>query len=95
MITKEQMDVIHKKHEEAKRDFKNRCFFVIGTLVGRDIKYADIEKLKTDIYRKAHIGTQTCGNEHKDWVDNMEKLFKTFEEGGLGRWTKNVEMRQS
>ena len=83
MITKEEMQKIHDKHAEAKKDFKNRCFMVIETLVGGDIEYTDIEKLKTDIYEIAHIGSQTCGNEHTDWVNNMEKLFKAFEEGGL------------
>jgi len=83
MITKEEMQKIQDKHTEAKKDFKNRCFLVIETLVGGDIEYTDIEKLKTDIYEIAHIGAQTCGNKHTDWVANMEKLFTSFEQCGL------------
>ena len=82
-ITKEKMDIIHKKHQKAKKDFKNRCFLVIETLVGGDIVNNDIEKLKSDIYEIAHIGIGVCGNEHKDWVDKTDKLFKAFEKGGL------------
>jgi len=74
---------IRKKHRLAKKEFKNRCFFVIETLVGGDIESNDIEKLKSDIYEIAHIGTETCGNKHEGWVENMEKLFKAFEKGGL------------
>ena len=51
--------------------------------MGEDIVCNDIEKLKTDIYKIAHIGLQTCENKHEDWVENMEKLFKAFEKGGL------------
>jgi len=83
VMNKEQMQRIHDRHTEAKKDFKNRCFMVIETLVGGDIEYTDIEKLKTDIYEIAHIGMQTCGNEHTNWIANMEKLFKAFEDGGL------------
>ncbi len=83
MVTKEEMDIILKGDEEAKRDFKNRCFMVIGALVRGDIVNDDIEKLKNDIYEIAHIGIGTCGNKHEDWAANMEKLFKAFEKGGL------------
>ena len=83
MITKEQMDIISKKHIEAKKDFKNRCFFLIEVLVGGDINYKDEEKLKEDIYKIAHIGTGTCGNKHEDWVEEMEKMFLKFENNGL------------
>jgi len=82
-IDEKMMKKIHKKHQIAKKDFKNRCFFVLETLAGGDIVCEDIEKLKTDVYQIAHIGTQTCGNKHEDWVANMEKLFKAFEKGGL------------
>ena len=83
MITKEEMDKIQAKGKEAKRDFKNRCFLVIETLVGGDIECDDLEKLKDEIYEIAHIGVGTCNNKHEDWVANMEKLFKAFEKGGL------------
>ena len=83
MITKEQMEQIQEKHKEAKKDFKNRCFFVIEALVSGDIEYSDIEKLKSDIYEIAHVGCGTCNNEHKEWVENTERLFNAFEEGGL------------
>ncbi len=80
--TKEEMDEIKAKSKEAKKDFKNRCFLVIETLVGDDIVSDDIEKLKDDIYQIAHIGIGNC-NVHKDWVENTEKLFKAFKKGGL------------
>ncbi len=80
MITKKEMDAIRKK---AKKDFKNRCFMVIETLVGGDIVSDDIEKLKDDIYEIAHIGIGDCNNKHENWVVNTERLFKLFEKGGL------------
>lgn len=83
MFTTDRLDEIKKRGEEAKKDFKNRCLLVIETLVDMDIKYNDIEKLKEDIYKIAHIGLQTCGNKHEDWVEEMEKLFHHFENDGL------------
>ena len=83
MITKEKINIIREKTEEAKKDFKNRCFMVIETFVGGDIVSNDIEKLKNDIYEIAHIGIGDCSNKHKDWVSNTEQLFKAFEKGGL------------
>ena len=82
-ITKEQMNIISKKHIEAKKDFKNRCFFLIEALVSGDIIYADIEKIEEDIYKIAHIGTGTCENPHEDWVEEVEKMFLKFENNGL------------
>ena len=83
MITKEQMNIISKKHTEAKEDFKNRCFFLIEALVGGDIVCDDTEKLKEDICKIAHIGTGTCENPHEDWVEEMEAMFAKFEKDGL------------
>ena len=83
MITKEQMKIISKKHIEAKKDFKNRCFFLIEVLVAGDIIYNDTEKLKDNIYKIAHIGTGTCGNKHEDWIDEVEAMFVEFENNGL------------
>lgn len=83
MPTKEQVEEIQNRHAEAKKDFKNRCFMVIETLVSGDIEYTSIEKLKTDIYEIAHVGCGTCGNKHEEWVENTEALFKSFEDGGL------------
>ena len=83
MITKEQMEVISAKHLEAKKDFKNRCFFLIEALVSGDIIYDNVEKLKADIYKIAHLGAGTCENEHEDWVDEVEEMFLKFENNGL------------
>lgn len=77
----EEIKKIQKRSKKVKKNFKNRCFLVIETLVGGDIIYNDVEKLKSDIYKIAHIGIQTC--EHKDWADDMERLFKHFEKSGL------------
>ncbi len=89
MITKKEMDAMRKKSKkskkskEAKKDFKNRCFMVIETLVGGDIVSDDIEKLKDDIYEIAHIGIGDCNNKHENCVVNTERLFKSFEKGGF------------
>ncbi|MFH2029081.1 MAG: hypothetical protein ABIJ40_00465 [Bacteroidota bacterium] len=83
LISKEQMDVISAKHLEAKKDFKNRCFFLIEALVSGDIIYANIEKIEEDICKIAHIGTGTCENPHEDWVEEVEAMFVKFENNGL------------
>ena len=83
LIDKEQMDIIRKKHSEAKKDFKNRCFFLIEALVSGDIIYADIEKIEEDICKIAHVGTGTCENPHEDWIEDVEKMFLKFEQNGL------------
>ena len=82
-VTKEDIERIKERANEAKKDFKNRCFLVIETLVGDDMVCNDIEKLKEDVYKIAHIGVQTCENEHKDWVKETEELFIAFEKNGL------------
>lgn len=83
MLDKKRMDEIKKTHNKAKKDFKNRCLMVIETLCGEDIISNDIDKLKSDIYQIAHVALGTCANEHKDWVNETEKLFNAFEKGGL------------
>jgi len=83
LISKEQMNIISKKHTEAKKDFKNRCFFLIEAIVGGDIIYNDTEKLKDNIYKIAHIGAGTCENKHEDWIEEIEKMFERFENNGL------------
>lgn len=80
---KQLLKEIHARHEESKKDFKNRCLIVIETLVGGDIEYDDIEKLKADIYEVAHVALHTCPNEHNDWKSNVERLFGAFEKDGL------------
>ena len=82
-ITKEDMERIKAKSDESKKDFKNRALMVIEILVGGDIVYKDIERMKLDIYEIAHVALGTCGNEHQDWRDKVEKLFKAFEKDGL------------
>ena len=83
MITKERMNAIQEKHKEAKKDFKNRCFFLIEALVSGDIIYADIEKIEEDICKIAHVGAGTCENKHEDWIDEVEAMFVEFENNGL------------
>ena len=81
MITKEDMDRIKIKHDEAKKDFKNRALIVIETLCVDDIVWTD--QNRTDIYEIAHVALGTCENTHEDWVKKTEDLFKQFEEAGL------------
>ena len=83
MITKEKVEKLQKKHQEAKKDFKNRCFMVIEVLLGGDIVYDNTETLKNDIYKIAHVGSGTCDNEHSDWIKMVEDLFKSFEQAGF------------
>lgn len=83
LISKEEMDIISNKHSQAKKDFKNKCFFLIETLVSGDIIYNNIEKLKEDICMIAHVGSESCGNKHEDWVEETEKMFIKFEQEGL------------
>jgi hypothetical protein len=81
--TKEDMERIEAKSAELKKDFKNRALMVIETLVGEDIIWDDIDKLKSDIYKIAHAALGDCTNEHLDWRDETEKQFRAFEEAGL------------
>ena len=83
MITKERMQLIRETSAEAKKDFRNRALMVIETLVGDDLVYNDIEKLKSDIYRVAHCAITPKICEHPDWVKETEELFTTFEKEGL------------
>ena len=81
-ITKEDMERIKAKSDESKKDFKNRALMVIEILVGGDIVYKDIERMKLDIYEITHVALGTCENEHQDWREKVEKYFKAFEKDG-------------
>lgn len=78
-----QIDIINKRHTEAKKDFKNRCFLIIEALVSENIFYNDVEELKTEIYKIAHVGLGTCRIDHQNWKDEIEKMFVEFENKGL------------
>lgn len=79
--TKDDMERIKARTDESKKDFKNRALMVIETLVGGDIIWKD--SYKSEIYEIAHVALGDCPNEHLDWRENTEKLFKSFEDGGL------------
>ena len=81
--TKEQMDDITVRHMKAERYFKNRALMVIETLCGDDIVTEDIKKLKSDIYKIAHVATGTCPNEHPAWRKEVNEMYKEFKKHGI------------
>ena len=83
LTDKETMDKISANHQEAKKHFHNRALLVIETLCGGDIVSKDIDKLKDEIYGIAHCAIKPTTCEHEDWIEETEKMFKSFEKAGL------------
>jgi len=57
-------------------DIKMKALLVIEALAGGDFAWNDVEKMKNDIYKYAHIASGHCPNPHADWVRELNITYE-------------------
>jgi hypothetical protein len=61
-------------------DLRDKALLVIEVLCEEDLKWKNAEEIRGLIYKIAHSARTDKTCQHKDWVEETEKLFKAFQE---------------